>query len=269
MVEGGIDAQMKKTEDMTSVMRAKLARGEVSIGTWLTSASPLVAEALASLGFDWLTVDMEHGVSGVEEAAAAFLAAERWGAAAFARLPSADPYLARRLLDSGATGLIVPVVENARDFAEFAAHCAYPPGGRRGVCLSRANGWGERFERYITTFRPFIVPQIETKAGVAEADKIAALECVEALFLGPYDLSASLGTAGDFETAAFKVAAETVMAACRKHGKAPGVHQVPADADALREQIARGFRFIAFGTDLTAMRGALSVFKSALPGAAS
>ena len=116
---------------MTSIKR-RLAAGGTSIGGWLTTSSDEVAEIMASTGgYDWLAVDMEHGSAGIKEALAAFRAAKPHGVDGLARLPSADPYLARRLLDGGAAGILVPVVESAEAFAAFAAHCLYPPRGRR------------------------------------------------------------------------------------------------------------------------------------------
>ncbi len=243
---------------MDNALKSRLAAGETVIGAWLTTSSDEIAEIMASLGFDWLAVDMEHGSAGIREALAAFRAAERWGVAPLARLSSADPFLARRLLDGGAAGIIVPVVEDAAAFAGFLRHCRYPTTeGRRGVGLSRCNEWGTRFEDYLSGFAPVMVPQIETVAGVAAADAIAALPEVDALFLGPYDLSASLGAAGDFTSEAFHRAVAQVRAACATHGKALGIHQVATDSAQLDQQLADGARFVAYGTDAIAIRTAL------------
>lgn len=241
-------------------LNARLARGETLIGTWVSCCSVEVAEALASMGFDWLVVDMEHGTAGVHEAMAIFAAVERHGCAPMARLPSADPFLARRLLDQGAQGIVVPVVESAEAFSQFARHCLYPPAGRRGVALGRFDNWGDDFEGYLKGFEPLLVPQIETPAGIAAAEAISALPEVGALFFGPYDLSQNLGTPGRFDTPAFREALETLKAACRRHGKAPGGHQVAPDLAALKRMIDDGFRFVAYGTDLIALRHALKGF---------
>lgn len=242
---------------MTPSIKTRLRQGQPCIGAWSTVPSPAVAEAMASCGFHWLAVDLEHSAIDSADVLPIFLAAERHGVAPFVRLPSADPYLARRYLDSGAAGLIVPVVESADAFARFAHHCAYPPAGRRGACLSRANGWGDGFDAYNRDFQPVLVPQIESRAGLAEVEAIAALDCVDALFIGPYDLSADLGTPGRFDTADMVAAMDRVLAACARHGKAPGLHQVATDPQVLRSRIDQGYRFVAYGTDMTAMRAAL------------
>lgn len=250
-----------RPEDAAAALKRKLAGGEATFGAWLTVPSPTVAEAMASLGFDWLAVDMEHGTAGVDQAVAVFMASELCGVAPLARLPSADPYLARRLLDGGAAGLIVPVVESARAFGDFLRHTLYPAAGRRGVGLSRCNRWGDGFDRYRQGFSPVLVPQIETAAGVAEAPAIAALPEVDSLFLGPYDLSADLGFPGEFDRPEMAAAERTLLEACRAHGKAAGIHQVRPERADLAAKVASGFRFIAYATDMIAMRHALAGFR--------
>lgn len=241
-------------KDLGAAIRA----GRPSIGAWLTLPSPELAEAMAGCGFDWLAVDLEHSAIGLREAAAAFVFAERHGVAPLVRLPGADPLLARRLLDSGAQGVIVPTVEDPAAFVAFLDHLSYPPAGRRGVGLSRANAFGASFDSYLAGFQPVVVAQIETAAGVDAAAAIAALPGVDALFLGPYDLSASMGAAGDFTTAAFRQAVATVRRACDETGVAAGIHQVAPDLAALRARLDEGFRFVAYGTDVQAIRHAFA-----------
>lgn len=247
---------------MENRLKDRLACGQPTIGGWLTVTSPVVAEAMASNGFHWICIDMEHAPIAEDQIQGVFIAIEHCGAAPMVRLPSADPYLARRMLDAGAHGLIVPVVESADAFTAFAKHCHYPPAGCRGVGLSRCNGWGKSFDAYLDGFAPVLVPQIETRAGVSAAGAIAALDAVDALFLGPYDLSASLGQRGDFSTPEFGAAVRSVRETCAALGKAAGIHQVEPDPVALRARIDEGFGFIAYGTDMIAMRAALKLTDS-------
>ena len=250
---------------MENALKDKIAAGNVCIGGWLTVASAEVAEALASVGFDWIAVDMEHGSCGIAEAERAFVACERHGCTPLVRLPEADPILARRLLDAGAAGFLVPAVSNAAAFSKFAHHCFFPPKGARGVSLERFNLWGDRFDDYMRNFSPILVPMIENRAGVAAAGSLAQLDCVDALFFGPYDLSADLGAPGEFETQAFAAAKSHVLEACRSHHKAAGGHQVMPDPESLRGLISDGFRLIAFATDIIAMRHALTQFGEVVP----
>lgn len=243
---------------MKNRVKDSLAAGGTAIGTWHTVCSIEIAEALAELGFDWMAIDMEHGSADISYIEQAFIAMERHGCAPLVRMPWADPYLARRLLDLGAHGLLIPVVEDVDAFAKFASYCFYPPHGRRGVALERFNRWGDEFQSYLQDFRPLIVPMIETRKGVAIADALAALPIVDGLFFGPYDLSADLGAPGNFETPQFREALDAVKAACARHGKAAGGHQVAPIVEELQQRINDGFRFVAFGTDVLAMRHALS-----------
>lgn len=247
---------------MENRIKAKLARGEVSLGTWYTVRSVEIVEALASLGFDWLAVDMEHSSASVSDVKAAAIACERHGCSPLVRMPSADPYLARRLLDAGAHGLLIPVVQDPASFAEFASHCLYPPQGRRGLALERFNRWGDDFEDYLSTFQPLIVPMIETRRGVAAAKELASLPYVDALFFGPYDLSADLGAPGKFETKEFLTSLDAIKAACIETGKAVGGHQVEPSEPQLQARIDAGFTFLAYGTDVMAMRHALSAARA-------
>lgn len=239
-------------------LHKRLADGKVCIGAWQSAPSALIAEAMASCGFHWLAVDMEHGTVSASEAEGIFRAVERHGVAPVVRLPSADPYLARRLLDSGTQGVIVPVSESAADFQAFADHCLYPPAGRRGVGLSRCNLWGDTFEDYLNGFTPVLIPQIETRKGVEAADELAGLDCVSAVFTGPYDLSADLGAPGDFEAGGFVDALARVKDACARHGKPMGFHQVAPDRAALAKKIEEGYKLLAFGTEIIAMRSAFA-----------
>ncbi len=244
------------TDPYRNPLKTKLSGGAPCIGAWLTSGSSINAEAMASLGFDWLCVDMEHGSSDISQVEAVFQAVERHGVSAMVRIGSLDGHLARRLLDLGAAGIIVAAVEDATEFAGFADFCLYAPNGHRGVGLSRCNVWGDAFDDYRENFRPLLVPMVETRRGVAAAADLAALSVVDAIFLGPYDLSSDLGCGGDFKSADFIAAVDTVRQACA--GKAVGIHQVKPDKDELKARIAEGFTLLAYGTDVIALRQALA-----------
>ncbi len=239
-------------------LKQRLAAGELTVGGWSTVGHPQLVEAMASTGtLDWIVVDLEHTGITLDQAATLFLACERHDVAALARLSGHDPLQGRRALDLGAAGLLVPVVESADQFEALARHFVYPPAGRRGACLARINRWGDDFDSYGETFAPILIAQIETPAGVRNAGAIAALDCVDGLFIGPYDLSAALGHPGNFGTAAFLEAEAQVHRAIAPTGKPLGIHVVSPDAAPLRERISQGYRFIAFGTDMICLRESL------------
>ena len=231
----------KNEQHQMNELRTKLAAGKACIGAWLTLPSAEAAEVMAAMGF---------------------LAAERHGAAPFARIAEHDPYLARRLFDSGAQGLIVSTVEDASALSGFLDHCLYPPRGRRGVGLSRCNLWGDTFDAYMSDFRPLLIAQIETAAGVAAIEDIMALDAVDGFFLGPYDLSASIGKAGDFESREMHEAIERVRQAASKAGKMMGIHQIQPDAEALAGRVREGYQLIAYASDAIAMRHSLDAVRS-------
>ena len=239
-------------------LKDRLAQSKRSVGAWLMSSSPIIAEAMASMGFHFLVIDMEHGAADVSQAETLFALAERHGAAPMARISGLDGDLARRLMDLGAHGIIVSTVESAESFAEFSQSCLYPPEGKRGVGISRCNHFGDAFEEYLTGFKPVLMAMVESSRGVQAAAEIASLPSVDGIFLGPYDLSTSLGSPGDFESERFLNSVESVRSACRSSGKALGIHQVEPDADKLRDRFHDGFSFVAYGTDILALRAALA-----------
>jgi 2-dehydro-3-deoxyglucarate aldolase len=228
------------------------------LAAWQQLASPQVTISMASLGFDWIVVDLEHSCITTQETEAIFIAAERHNAMPFVRLPSADPYLARRLLDAGAAGILVPVVETREKFDDFAQHCFYPPKGRRGLGLMRANSWGADLKEYFNDFKPVMIAQIENRLGASNIDEILASPFLDGIMIGPYDMTANLHKPGQFEDAEFKTICKDVHAAARKSRKFIGYHQVQPDLTELKKRIDEKYDFIAYGTDLVAIRSALS-----------
>lgn len=235
---------------MESLMGIKLA-------AWQQIASPQITVAMGSLGYDWIVLDMEHTSMTTQEAESMFIAAESVGSKPFVRLPNADPYLARRFLDAGASGVFVPVVESREQFDMFAQHCFFPPKGRRGLGLVRANLWGQKLQAYYSEFKPLIIAQIETKAGAENILDILASPYLDGIMIGPYDLSSSLGIPGQFCDSSFIELCNQINSEAKKTGKITGYHQVEPNEYELQQRISEGYDFIAYGTDVVAMRFAL------------
>jgi 2-keto-3-deoxy-L-rhamnonate aldolase RhmA len=233
----------------------------IFLSAWQQLASPQVTIAMASMGFDWIVVDLEHSSITTQEAETIFIAAERCNAKPFVRLPSADPYLARRLLDAGAVGILVPVVESKEAFDNFAQHCFFSPKGRRGLGLVRSNGWGENLKGYFDEIKPTLIAQIETKTGAQNIQNILSSEFLDGIMIGPYDLSASLGTPGNFNGGIFKDICSSVTQSARNHKKMVGYHQVEPNLVELQKRIEEGYDFIAYGTDIVALRHSLKGIK--------
>ena len=235
-------------------IKRKLRAGEVSLGSWMSMAHPSIAEILASAGYEWVVVETEHTAIDVSEVLRLMIAIEHAGAVPLVRLAWNDPIQAKAVLDSGAAGVIVPMI-NTREDAELAAQMVkYPPQGIRGVGLARAQGYGARFDDYVKHANEdtLLIVQIEHREAVANIDAILAVPGIDGVFIGPYDLSMSMGLPGQLKHPDVLEAQRMVLAAARAHGAAAGIHLVHPDrAAADVAAIAReGYQFIALGTDI-------------------
>lgn len=236
--------------------------GVPTIGTWLQLPSPDVAEIMAKAGYDWVAVDMEHGSFGPDGLPNVMRAIECGGAVPFARLPEAAKVWIKMALESGAQGLIFPMIESAEQLAAAIDLATYPGQDSwrktgetavayRGVGFCRANGFGKDFEKYRkkTAANLFLVAQIEHIRAVEDIEAILAHPRLDAIMVGPYDLSGSMGITGQFDKPEFQEAMNRIAAACKKSGKAMGSHVVQPDPAALEAEIKRGGLFIAYGMD--------------------
>lgn len=221
-------------------------------GSWIQTSSPTCAEILANAGFAWLGIDSEHtsvGIQGIESIARAIHGRDT---ALLVRVSSADTIEIRQCLDVGAAGVIVPMVETAAQARTAVAAAKYPPQGVRGYCFGRMNDWGSRFDEYAATAnnRVIVIAMIETKAGVENIDEILAVDGIDGIFIGPYDMSGSYGVPGQTQHPYLKQAYQTLVEACRRHGKAAGQHIVNSTSEKLNEAAALGYTFICLDADI-------------------
>lgn len=243
-------------------IRTKLAQDEATIGTWLQLPSADVAELMARAGYDWVAVDMEHGAFGPGSLPDIFRAIECGGAAPFARLPEASRVAIKSALEAGAQGLIFPMIESRAQLDRAISLALYPgqddgrlpgepPRENRGVGFCRANVFGKHFDQYMrgTAARLFLVAQIEHIRAVEELDAILSHPRLDAIMVGPYDLSGSMGLTGRFDHPDFRAVMARIHEACRRHHARMGLHVVTPDPDEVRRQVAEGCRFIAYGID--------------------
>jgi 2-dehydro-3-deoxyglucarate aldolase len=232
-------------------LKARLASGELVIGSWITFSDPAVAEIMARAGVDWLTVDMEHSALGIGEAQELIRVITLCGVPALVRLASNDAPLVKRVLDAGAAGIIVPMVNSGAE-AEAAVQAAkYPPRGARGVGLARAQGYGPGFAEYVAgaDSDTVVVVQIEHVDAVRNLESILAVPGIDAIMIGPYDLSASMGLAGQFERPEVRETLGRIESVARASGLPAGLHIVHPDPEHARAAAARGFRFLAYSVD--------------------
>jgi 2-keto-3-deoxy-L-rhamnonate aldolase RhmA len=231
--------------------KARLAAGDTLIGAFANLGSPLAVEALAIAGLDWVLVDLEHG--GGHEAAlmGQIHGSAAGGAALLVRVEVGERPRIQRALDLGADGVMIPRIDSAAQAAEAVAHTRFPPLGDRGVATyNRACAFGTRPQALDEAAeRVVCVVQIESPEAVADAVAIAALDGVDALFIGPGDLSQAMGIRGRFDDPRFRDAVERVVGATRAAGKAAGI-LVPGPGG-VAGALADGFRLLAVGSDST------------------
>ncbi|MEO0027292.1 MAG: hypothetical protein RL716_623 [Actinomycetota bacterium] len=235
----------------------QLKEGQLTIGTFLGLASPLAAEVASVNGVDWVLLDLEHGAGGEEQVSPTVVASGGYGVPTLVRVESPDRLRIGRVLDAGVAGVMVPRVESVSEVEAAVRHMSYPPVGDRGVATyNRSVAWGKDLDALQPKSLAACIIQIETLSSLAEVDKIAALEGVDALFVGPLDLSFALGIPRDFQNPIFQAALQQVLAAAAAHSKVAGI--LASDVAIARKYVDMGFKFIAIGSDSTLMAKAIS-----------
>ncbi len=232
-------------------LKSKLAAGELTVGSWMMLYHPGVAEIMADAGYDWLVIDLEHSAMTTDQAEQLIRVCALKNVPPLVRLTSNDVNLIKRVMDSGAHGVIVPMVNSAAEAAEAVASMHYPPRGKRGVGLARAQGYGESFNAYREWLDEdsVCIVQIEHIDAVNDIDAILTTPGVDGYIVGPYDLSASLGKPGQFDDPDVIAAIERIYAAGKRLKKPGGLHVVEPDVERLRSCIAQGLTFIAYSID--------------------
>jgi 4-hydroxy-2-oxoheptanedioate aldolase len=229
--------------------KAALGTGKKQIGFWLTLASPTATEIAAEAGFDWLLIDMEHAPNDVADVVHHLRATGRGTAEPVVRAPVLDSTIVKRLLDAGVRSFMFPNIETVAQAELAVAATRYPPRGVRGVsATTRGAGYG-RWPDYFKTAEDDIcvLLQLETVAGIDAASEIAAVDGVDVLFIGPSDLSASMGHIGNPTAPAVQERIRTGLAAIKAAGVASGTLNFTFDAAV--KQFGEGFDIIAVGGD--------------------
>jgi len=232
-------------------MQSKNLLNRLSIGSWITLGHPAIAEIMAAAGFDWLAVDLEHSVITLREAEELIRVIDLKGLPAFVRLSSNNSEQIKRVMDAGASGVIVPMVNTREEAVAAVSAVKYPPIGTRSFGLARAQGYGPKFEDYISWQEEgtLIIVQIEHIQAVENLESILDVPGVDGYFVGPYDLSGSLGVPGDFNHPVFLEAMDEINRLASQTNVPGGVHIVEPDVEKLREYIAKGHTFLAYSID--------------------
>jgi len=239
---------------LAAKIKQTLKEGKVSIGSWMSMAHVSIAEILAMAGYDWVVIETEHTAIDVSEVLRLIIAIERHGAIPLVRVAWNDPIQIKAVMDSGAAGVLVPMVNDRAD-AELAVNSIkYPPVGFRGIGLARAQGYGQTFDEYVRHANEdsLLIVQIEHIDAVQNIDEIITVPGIDGTFIGPYDLSMSIGLPGQLHHPDVEEAKRRVLEATKAQGLVPGIHLVHPDTAAkdLDQCVALGYQFIALGTDI-------------------
>lgn len=231
-------------------IRLKLEKGSYSIGSWIQLESPSSAEILGNSGYDWVAVDIEHGSISISQLPNIFRSLELGETLPLARLSEGNANNCKRALDAGAAGLIIPKIESKNQLEGLVKACKWPPDGDRGVGFSRANLYGEYFNIYKEeASQPFIVAMIENKLGLDNIKDILSVKGLDAILIGPYDLSASLGKTGEINNPLVEQSIEKIFDSCFHFSIPVGIHIVNPDVNELNRKIKKGYRFLAYSID--------------------
>ena len=234
---------MNKPENFADQLR----QGKTLTGTLVSLPSPEICELLSAVGYDWLFIDAEHGAFNPQQAQGMLQAASP--TPCVIRVPVGDAIWLKKALDIGAAGVIVPQVHNSTQAKEIIRQCLYSPVGDRGIGIGRAHKYGIEFERYLENANNeiAIILQAESEEAVDNIDDIVNLDGLDAILIGPYDLSASLGLPGQINHPTVQKAFEKIITSCKKANISMGFFGVSSEAVLLYKE--KGFTLLTVGVD--------------------
>jgi len=232
------------------VIRKSLDAGSAVVGSWMQIPDSNIAEIMGRAGYQWVAIDMEHGPVALNQLPDIFRALELGGTLPLARVASPLPINCRQALDQGAAGVVIPMISSAAQLQAIISECHWPPRGRRGVGFQRGNVFGKFFDEYLEESQEaLVIAQIEHIDAVNNLESIVAVNGLDAIMVGPYDLSASLGITGDFENKKYLDTLSQILKVCAKFKMPCGMHVVQPDTKMLEQRIREGYTFIAYGVD--------------------
>lgn len=243
---------------MTLALKSRLRDGEKLAGCWSQTYHPVAAEIMAAVGYDVCMIDLEHGPGSYIDAQAILPALEKHGCAPVIRVPFAHPAEIKKAMDLGVAGIMIPNLVDANEARDMVAATRYGPAGIRGAApgIIRATGYGSKIQTYARDLaREFLlIGQIESRQAVGQIDEIADVEGLDMLFVGPSDLSASLGEMGNFSSDEFLTAIEQIESAAKENNKLLGAIPLPTRSAA--ELYASGHQLVVSGMDTMMLQAA-------------
>lgn len=232
-------------------LKNRIKDGDTLIGSFITLAHSSIAEIMTMAGFDWLAIDLEHSVITIREAEELIRVIDLAGVVPLVRLTSNNSDQIKRVMDAGAHGVIVPMVMSADEAKLAVSSVKYPLAGKRGIGLARAQGYGANFDQYFEWQKEntIVIVQIEHIDAVNNIDAILSVEGVDGFFIGPNDLSGSMGIPRQLDRKEYKESVDRVKEAGLVHGVISGVHVVEPNVQEFDSIIKDGFKFVAYSLD--------------------
>lgn len=232
-------------------LKQKLKNKELTIGSWVTIGHPSVVEIMVNAGFEWLVIDIEHTSIDLTMVQILISTIQSKGLKALIRVSKNEEVVIKRVLDMGADGIIVPMITNADDAQRAVDYAKYPPIGKRGVGLFRAQNYGLSFNEYKKWVNDelVIIAQVEHYLAAENIESIITTEGIDGIIIGPYDLSGSLGYPGEYNRSEVKEAINKILLACDKHNIPSGFHVIETDTSKISEKIKQGCTFLAYSLD--------------------
>ncbi len=236
----------------SSSLKSRLRNRERIFAGWVSYSHPSITETFAASGFDFIAIDMEHGTINLAEAQRIIAASQSYGVPCLPRPVSHSNDWTKPLLDSGADGMLFPMVNSVEEVNQLVSLCKYPPVGNRSFGVNRAQEYGFIFQQYVETWNTssILVLQIESALAVKNIESMIVNEAVDGVMVGPYDLSGSLGVPGQTDHPLVLEASAKVIEACKKHGKSCGTQIADVTPSALEKHFELGYTYAILGSDL-------------------
>jgi len=228
-----------------------LKDNKFNLGTWITISDPIIPQILSSANFDWMCVDLEHTSITLDQLKKIIISIENQNVVPLVRVGENNYNLIKRVMDIGAQGVIVPNINNALDAKAAIDAVKYPPKGKRGMGLYRAQSFGRSLKKYIkwNDQESIVVIQIESQEALDNIDEIFKLNELDAFFVGPYDLTASMGIPGEFDNIKYKNALKKILNSAKKNNITAGIHSVSTDYKQVKKYANQGFKMLGYSLD--------------------
>ena len=243
---------MNNIFEKRAALKQKLRNRERLFAGWVSYAHPSITETFARAGFDFMFIDMEHSTISIEQGQRIIAASQSEGVPCIPRPVSHSNDYLKPLLESGADGMLIQMVETADQVEELISLCKYPPVGRRTYGVNRAQAYGFDFDEYINNWNETstFMLQVESIKGVENIEQLLAYDEVDAVMIGPLDISGSLGVPGQTTHPLVIEASRKVIDACRRHGKSCGTQVADANPASVNALFDLGYNYAILGSDL-------------------